>query len=346
MRVAVLGCKSYPPGKFAGGIEVNVWETTKRLKKEVEFHILTMHGEGRNVYEIPYIPYRLTRTASFNLFSLKTLQKIHIKYGIDLIHAHESLAGLSAAIFKKITKIPVLLTMHTIDSLQPEWKLFRFPFSYIEKLAIDKADKVIVPSEKTQRDLVELRGLDLGKSVVIPNGVDLKKFKLRKKPTPNTMIFVGRLTESKNLSTLLRVMTKFPDYELRIVGDGPLENYLKRIAPSNVNFLGFRRDIPALLDDSEIFVLPSTSEGSPISLVEALAAGKPIVASEVGGVPEIIGDAGILVEPTESGLLLGIKKAIQMKNKLSKKAFERAKLFDWDKISNKIYKVYLEFQNR
>lgn len=339
MRVAIMGCKSYPPGKYAGGIEVNVWEVTERLKNKVHFDILTMEGKGESTHIVPHIPTRLTRTPSYNIFSILTLRKLDF----DLVHCHESWAGWAAGLYKHFRRFPLLLTMHTIDSLQPEWRLLRVPFSIVEKAALKAADRVVVPSEFTRVQLAQLRGMPLDKCTVIPNGVDLKQFKpAKRKPRQNSLVFTGRLTESKNLFTLIKVLRELPDYTLDIIGTGPLEASLKKIAPRNVRFLGFRSDVKDLLPNYEAFVLPSVSEGSPLSILEAMASGVPVVATAVGGVPEILIDAGVLVQPTVTSIFKGIKEAQSHAKELSRKGRQRVKQYDWDKIVRRIYQVYHE----
>ncbi|MHA1650487.1 MAG: glycosyltransferase family 4 protein, partial [Candidatus Helarchaeota archaeon] len=159
MNVCVLGCKSYPPHEYAGGIEINVWETTQRLRNKINFFIFTMHGKGKNVYTVPYISSHITRTPSYCLFAFKKIRELHRKIGFDLLHVHESWAGFFGGYFKKYLKCPLILTMHTIDSLQPEWKWVKLPFSLIERLAIRAADKVITPSYYIQSKLLQSRGL-------------------------------------------------------------------------------------------------------------------------------------------------------------------------------------------
>lgn len=120
---------------------------------------------------------------------------------------------------------------------------------------------------------------------------------------------VGRFGEQKNQELLLRafatVVANGPMARLLFVGDGPGRNAIEMIARSlniarNVSFLGVRRDIPAVLADTDVFVLPSRWEGTPLSLMEAMAAGRAVIATRVGSVPEMVSDgvSGVLV-PTE-----------------------------------------------
>jgi glycosyltransferase involved in cell wall biosynthesis len=111
-----------------------------------------------------------------------------------------------------------------------------------------------------------------------------------------TVTFLGSLTLTKGVIYLVEAAKKFPDARFLIVGEGIEKKRLESLAPSNVEFLGYRRDLQNIMDMSDVFVLPSVSEGVSNSLLEAGACGKACIASNVGGSPEII-------EPHYNGLL-------------------------------------------
>jgi glycosyltransferase involved in cell wall biosynthesis len=152
-------------------------------------------------------------------------------------------------------------------------------------------------------------GLPAEKLVVIPNGVDLARFansdgKMpRDFPVPSGrrwITCVGRLDEQKNLAWLLdrmpSVFSAQPDHDLLLVGVGPqraqLEQQAARLGISpRVHFVGYRRDVPEILAASDVLVLPSRWEGMPNVVLEAMAAGKPVVATDVEGVGEALGPA-------------------------------------------------------
>jgi glycosyltransferase involved in cell wall biosynthesis len=120
----------------------------------------------------------------------------------------------------------------------------------------------------------------------------------------------GRLSEVKNYQTLIEAFSEaaaaLPDSILVIAGQGELEASLKEATHTlglegRVFFLGFRRDIPRLLQSLDVFLLPSLREGLPLALLEAMAAARPAIASRVGGIPEVVGDSGsaILIDPLD-----------------------------------------------
>jgi len=149
----------------------------------------------------------------------------------------------------------------------------------------------------------------------IYNGVDFERFSPAKgKETESGIVIgvVGRLDPIKDHSTLFKafqiVRKKMPDVELLVIGDGPEREKLEKIAGKGVAFLGNRRDVPELMKSMDIFVLPSLNEGISNTILEAMAAAVPVIASNVGGNPELVKDGitGRLFEPKDSETLANI----------------------------------------
>ncbi len=361
MKVCVLGCKSFPPGKWAGGIETNVYEVVSRLKGHVEFHVLARQSspvKGVKVYDVPYLDFRLTRTPTHNALSIARAKRLIEREGIDFVHAHESFAGMAARIIKRLTGTPYILTMHAIDSDQPEWRALRKPLSAIERFAVGGADMLTCPGPLIRKRVISELGADPKTAKVVPNGVDVGRYgridrrtaKKKMNAPENLIIFTGRLTESKGLFPLLDAMKELKNHALWIVGSGPLEGPLKGVAPRNVKFLGFRRDIPELLAASDIFVLPSVSEGQPISLIEAMAAGVPVIASAVGEIPSVVGHDGLLIKPGSAGGIASAVRKLEDNRRLWARLAGRAKRrarteYDWDVVAEKFYGIYKGMKN-
>jgi glycosyltransferase involved in cell wall biosynthesis len=137
-------------------------------------------------------------------------------------------------------------------------------------------------------------------------------------PDRAVVLAVGRLAAQKDFGTLLEAASSWRDIKpgpvLVIVGQGPLEAELKNQATAlhlDARFLGQRGDVPALLAAAAVFVLPSVWEGQPLILQEALRAGVPVVATRVGGIPELTGeDAALLVPPGDQDRLAGAVRAV------------------------------------
>jgi len=161
---------------------------------------------------------------------------------------------------------------------------------------------------------------------VIPNGIDVRRFAAPAVPRGAwrrqlgldaravVFAFVGRLSPQKDPGTLLRALAtaRLAPWVLLVSGDGELRAELEAQAEGlgllgRVRFLGIRSDVPELLAASDVFVLPSRYEGHPLSAMEAMAAGRPVIATAVGGVPEVVRDGvtGLLVPPGDAVALAG-----------------------------------------
>lgn len=144
---------------------------------------------------------------------------------------------------------------------------------------------------------------------VIHNGVDPDRFALERKPVAGRILLLGRLSRAKRPDVALRVLEavreRFSHAELQIVGGGPEESHVRRLVDDlglseSVRLLGRRDEVAGLLAEAECLLLTSDWEGCPIAVLEAMAAGVPVVATRVGGVPELVSDG-------ETGLLAGAR---------------------------------------
>lgn len=165
----------------------------------------------------------------------------------------------------------------------------------LERQAVRRADVVIVATEADRHALVTSHDLDERRVQVIPNYVDTSLF--RPMPdvtrTPGRVICVGRLDDQKNLMALVEAMGQVPDATLVLVGDGPRRGALETAAAQQgvrVTFLGTRShdELPGLLNQASVFILPSHYEGNPKALIEAMACGMPVIGTRAPGIEEII----------------------------------------------------------
>jgi glycosyltransferase involved in cell wall biosynthesis len=178
------------------------------------------------------------------------------------------------------------------------------------------ADHVVGVSDDTGR-LCRGEGVDPRVVRTVPNGIDLERFPVAGPDPSGPAVFVGRLVADKGVATLLRaaraVAAVRPAFRLAIAGAGPCEAELRGlaadlgIAGGVVDFLGEVRDVSGLLGRASLFVLPSLTEGMPLTVLEAMARGLPVVATSVGGTPEAVadGETGLLVPPGDATALAG-----------------------------------------
>lgn len=238
---------------------------------------------------------------SGKLARLRRLVQIFRDGQFDVVHTHNTLAHFYGAIAAKLAGVPVVVNSQHGRGCGNSWKA-RLQF----RIANRATDRVVGVSE----DAATLcRNDDRGsgdKTIAIWNGIDVDRFEYRGPSTEPIGITVSRLSPEKDLSTMLRavwiLIKDQPDFRLRIVGDGSDRPHLERLVEElslsdHVEFLGERSDIPSLLAKAGFFVSSSRTEGISLTLLEAMATGLPVVATRVGGNPEIVieGKTGHLV---------------------------------------------------
>ncbi len=185
-------------------------------------------------------------------------------------------------------------------------------------VAVQGADSVIAVSNAVARQVQH------PKPIVVYSGVDVSQ-ELCESAAPRTSVVVGasgRLVDIKGLAYLIKALailsSEFPDLQVEIAGEGPerenLENEARDLnLKERVRFLGWQTDLEPVLRSWDIFAMPSLTEGFPMAALEAMAQGLPIVATNVGGLPELVedGKTGTLVPPSDAGALArGLKSLI------------------------------------
>ena len=239
-----------------------------------------------------------------------------------LIHAHDiGFAGLMGLVVAKILRIKFVVQVHgSLATLNSDVTKQNSTYEVIiGKFIAAKASAVIVVSEYLKKYYLAL-GVKAEKFFVIHMAVNLSLFKTSSSPlseasasagseTPFIIGYIGRLSKEKNISNLLEAFSiakkNSPrNLKLLLVGAGPEEQTLRNLSKKleiaeNVIFLGYRKDIPVILRKIDIFVLPSYAEGCPNALLEAMAAKKSIVASNIPGIRTVITDGvdGLLFNP-------------------------------------------------
>lgn len=214
----------------------------------------------------------------------------------DLIAAHSSKTGILGRLASQITKVPCIFTAHgwsfTTGIPEPNRTIYR----WLEKLTASLAAKIICVSDY-DRQIGLKAGMDSQKLLTVHNGMKDISTHLRAKPAqsaPVKIAMVARFDRQKDHATLIEAFQDV-DGELILVGDGPsLDKTRHRVEQlgisDKVSFLGFRQDIAEILAQVQIYVLISNWEGLPCTIIEAMRGGLPVIASDVGGVKEIVID--------------------------------------------------------
>jgi glycosyltransferase involved in cell wall biosynthesis/ribosomal protein S18 acetylase RimI-like enzyme len=244
----------------------------------------------------------------------------------DLVHTHTSKGGFVGRVAARLAGVPAIIhTVHGFAFHESSRGFVRFAYSTLERLASYFCDRIVAVSHFHREWAVRLRICDPQKIVAIPNGIaepqmdnaaDRDEFRCRLGVREGDLLLltVSRLAADKGIEYLLEAVAMLPAGNRRLVftiaGDGPARDKLVRVAAAlgvadRVVFLGFRNDVGALLAAADIVVLPSVREGLSISLLEAMAAGKAIVATSIGSQREVaaLGDIISLARPGDAGSL-------------------------------------------
>lgn len=203
-----------------------------------------------------------------------------------------------------VARVPVIVATQHYGGMSTTLRRRR------HRLALRGVQRFIAVSDDCADRLRASLGADASRVVVVHNGIALDRFEPsrtgRQSRTRDTVLTVGRLDEKKGHRFLLDAMARLPDLHLVLAGDGPERAALEARArdlgiDSRIAFVGWRDDVPALLSACDVFVLPSLAEGHPLSVLEAMAAARPVVASDVGGTREAVenGETGLLVPPAD-----------------------------------------------
>ena len=230
--------------------------------------------------------------ASGKIGRLRQLVRMFRENEIDIVHSHNTLAHFYAAVAAKLAGVPVVINTQHGRGCGDSWKA-RLQFRLANRLT----DRIIGVSEDAAALCRRDDRWSGQKTTAIWNGIDLNRFEYRGPASCPVAISVARLSPEKDFSTLLRatalVTRHHPDFRLKIVGDGRERSHLEQLTrdlqlKKNVDFLGECSDVPQKLAEAGFFVSASRTEGISLTLLEAMAVGLPIVATSVGGNPEIV----------------------------------------------------------
>jgi glycosyltransferase involved in cell wall biosynthesis len=242
------------------------------------------------------------------------------KNDIDIVHTHIRLADWYGRVCSKLAGVPsIFSTIHNADYWRKERKYL--VLALIDRLTMRLNTHVIAVSQAVKDFVVKAQKIDADRISVVLNGTVSEKYTddsgsaavKQSLGLNENKIYVGtaaRLVKQKAQHDLLyaaqKILKQRSDMRLVVVGDGPLEHKLKNLArelgiEDSVVFTGFRTDIPQILAGLDIFVMCSLYEGLGVAVVEAMLAGKPVVATDVIGINEVVVDreTGILVPPSQ-----------------------------------------------
>ena len=371
--------KEWPPHIY-GGAGVHVSNLVSALS-EISGTIVEVHcfGPKRNDafnYELTGELAKVNPALQALLIDSDIASKLNL---VDIAHSHTWYANLAGYLASKMFGIPHIVTAHSLEPLRP-WKAEQLGGGYqisswVEKLAYENADAIIAVSAGMKKDILQAYpSIDSKRVHVILNGINTAKFA----PNLNSAtlgkygikepfaLFVGRITRQKGLAHLLRAWRQVPsEYSLVLAAGSPdepaigaeVETLIKELSAERGNIHWIKDMLPhdeltSLLSHARVFLCPSIYEPLGIVNLEAMACETAVVASKVGGIPEVVvdGETGLLVELDddreifESNFAAAINQVmsdLSLANKLGKAGRIRTvEDFGWDKVATSTVDLY------
>ncbi len=330
-----------------------LWNIAKRIdKKKYQVFAACLREGG------PYEDKLRRIGVKVKNFDLKTLVDIRIiprlvryikQNNIDIVETAVFPADVYGRISARLANVPIIIsTMHRVEDHKQE-AIYRVLF-FADTLTMALTTRIIAVSKAVKNYLISWHRVKSDKIRVIYNGIDahkydvnfdIKEYKrmLNLQHDIPTVAFIGRLVKLKGVNYFLEaaasILRNGKRVQFVVVGDGPLKERLIKQAANlsisqHVHFIGFRKDIPQILSVIDILVVPSLFEGLPLTILEAMHAGKTIIATRVGGIPEAIkdGETGILVSPRDyHALTKGLLELLndpEKRKEMGKKGKQRA----------------------
>jgi len=305
---------------FLGGGQKNLLSLIENLDKE-KFDVSVCSNPGGHLVDeviknsISHFPVSMSKRMSHK--PIKDMRILLKENEFDIIHTHGGVAGFYGRwAARRFKKLAVVHTLHGLHYLYYRNIFLKYLYIGLEKIFSRFTNVVIFVSQADRNNGLKYKLASKEKIRLIENGIDFSSFEKRcsqekhederrRSPVIGT---VARLHRQKNISLLLkagaRIKKSYPGLKVLVVGDGPLRRKLeklnKRLGTNDmIDFLGERKDIPCLISQMNIFVLPSLWEGLPYVLLEAAAMKMPVIGTDVDGIREMIQNevTGILVSP-------------------------------------------------
>jgi glycosyltransferase involved in cell wall biosynthesis len=296
----------------------------------------------------------VTQRHFFSLSNYFFLYKHIKKY--DVIHVHLVQGLYWCTLLSLFVSRKYIYTEHSTYNRRRKYVFFRT----IEKFVYSRYTHIVCVSDLVAVQLKYWLRKDCRKIKVIKNGINLNAYfnaqGYNKTEFQNCgkddifLVMVARFSMAKDQPTLIKSLSLLPEkYKLLLLGSGEREGEYKELTKElnlseRVIFLGFRTDVPNILKTANICVLSSHWEGMPLSAIESMASGRPLIASNVNGITEIVSGVGVLFEHEDhidlTSKILEISSNNELYNEVAMKCLNRAKEFDINNVLDRYYKLY------
>ncbi len=375
MKVTFI-TREYPPNVY-GGAGVHIRELSRCLAKMMEVDVRCFGEQEIRDGSLSVTGYRpepklhCSDQPKFDsLFNtvLTDLLVLMDRIDADVVHTHTWYAHLAGFLARMLYNVPYVATSHSLEPLRP-WKFDQLAEGYnvstwIEKIGLENADRVVAVSEMMKKDILDNFSVDPGRVTVIHNGIDLETWnprplsdELRRRYgiAEDYVLFVGRPTAQKGMEYLIDAADDIPvQVVLEAMGADTkdYENRMMEKVKGKKNIVWIHENLGdvknvELYTSARVFICPSVYEPFGIINLEAMACETPVVATAVGGIPEVVvpEETGILVDPADSGqiaaavnrLLENPELAAEMGKRGRRRVEER---FSWDSIAAQTRDMY------
>lgn len=359
-----------------GNYAYNLVKELYDIDKENTYYIVVQDDDGSlDVFQCDRIRLIRVKHGLFRKLVFRLLLEqvyfpyLVLKHRIDLVHSlHYSFPLVTFGAQRLITVHD--MTYFTVPDLLVNTK--RLYLKFFINLSTRVRSRLICVSEYTKDDLVRITGVDprkctvitLGRSEIFRPGISAGEIESTKKKygiTAPYFLFIGTIEPRKNIKKLITVFQEFSKvhdhYQLVIVGkkgwhyEDVFELVSAQRLSGKVIFTGYveEEEKPVLLNGCEVFVYPSVYEGFGIPILEAISCGAPVITSNISSMPEVAGDAAILIDPTNEEELLQAMLRLTadpaMKQELKEKGFLQAQQYTWRNTAEKTLQSYREYKS-
>ncbi len=355
-------------GEIYGAERVIYNLACEQIKSSMSPEVVYFKRSGRNSFlgllNDSQIPVHVVESRSrVDAGAFMSLRSICLRTSPHILHSHGYKGDIFLAVLKKILRESAIIsTKHGSTDATSMASLYE----RLGDLSLRYFDRIVAVSEYTKKKLIELHVPD-GKIEIIHNGIDVSSFTRAGKGSLRQALgleegskvvgFIGRLGPEKGIPYLLEaadtICRSTKDIYFVLIGEGVLKEETEAFIASNklqgrIIMLGWRKDAVELMPDMDILLLPSLTEGTPMVILESMAMGVPVIASDVGGIGEVIEDSktGLLIKPRDSGAIVESVKALMDDTGLAERisrnaASEVESRFSARRMSEKYKQTYL-----